>query len=85
MATEPKQARTAAEIEADIERTRMRLQGTIDAIAERVKPSNVARRGVGALKAQIVDPEGAVRTTRVVALSAAVVALVALAAWRLGR
>ena len=38
--------RTPAEIEADIERTRARLAGTVDAIAEKVKPANVARRGV---------------------------------------
>ena len=37
-------ARTPAEIEADIERTRARLADTVDAIAERVKPANVARR-----------------------------------------
>ena len=44
-------ARTPAEIEADIERTRLRLQGTVDAIAERVSPSNVARRGAESAKA----------------------------------
>jgi hypothetical protein len=79
MATEPKQARTAAEIEADIERTRLRLQGTIDTIAARVKPSNVARRGAATAKAQVVDAEGAVRTVRVVALAAVGAALVGLA------
>ena len=36
--------RTPAEIEADIERTRARLAGTVDAIADRVKPANVVRR-----------------------------------------
>ena len=42
--------RTPAEIAAEIERTRARLAGTVDAIAERVKPANVARRGVDALR-----------------------------------
>ncbi len=43
--------RTPAEIEADIEVTRERLAGTVNAIAERVKPANVARRGADSAKA----------------------------------
>lgn len=43
--------RSPAEIEADIEATRERLAGTVDAIAERVKPANVARRGADSAKA----------------------------------
>lgn len=86
MATESKRARTAAEIEADIERTRLRLQGTVDAIAERVSPANVARRKAVAAKAQVIDPEsGGLRTARVVALSAGVLAVVGLIVWRRGR
>ena len=85
MATESKQARTPAEIEADIERTRLRLQGTVDAIAERVSPANVARRGAEAAKAQVLEADGSLRTTRVVALAAVVVAVVGLIAWRRGR
>ena len=53
--------RTPAEIEAEIERTRARLAGTVDAIAERVKPANVARRGVDSAKAQVVDERGNLR------------------------
>jgi MYXO-CTERM domain-containing protein len=82
MVTEPKQARTPAEIEADIERTRQRLQVTVDAIADRVSPANVARRQVEAAKAQVIDPETGLRTVRVVALSAGLLALVGLIAWR---
>jgi hypothetical protein len=83
MATESKQARTAAEIEADIERTRLRLQGTVDAIAERVSPVNVARRKAAAARAQVIDPAtGALRTGRVVALSVGVLAVVGLLVWR---
>jgi hypothetical protein len=86
MATESKQARTAAEIEADIEGTRLRLQGTVDAIAERVSPANVARRKAAAARAQLIDPAtGALRTGRVVALSAGVLAVVGLLVWRRGR
>ena len=83
MATEPKEARSAAEIEADIERTRLRLQGTIDIIAERVKPANLARRGVETAKAQVVDPNGGgLRTARVAALAAGCIGVVALVVWR---
>ena len=82
MATESKQARTAAEIEADIERTRQRLQGTVDAIAERVSPANAARRKVAAAKAKVIDPETGLRTARVVALSAGLLAVVGLIVWR---
>lgn len=86
MATESKQARTAAEIEADIERTRLRLQGTVDAIAERISPANLARQKSAAVKAQIIDPAtGSLRTARVVALSAGVLAVVGLLVWRRGR
>jgi MYXO-CTERM domain-containing protein len=74
-------ARTPAEIEADIEATRLRLQGTVDAIADRVKPANVARRGVEAAKAQVVETDGSLRTTRVAALAAAA-AVVGLVFWR---
>jgi Protein of unknown function (DUF3618) len=85
MATEPKPARTPAEIEADIERTRLRLQGTVDAIAERVSPANVARRGTEAAKAQVLEADGSLRTTRVVAFAVVVVAVVGLVAWRRSR
>ena len=73
--------RTAAEIEAEIEQTRQRLAGTVDAIAERVKPANVARRGVDTAKAQVVDEHGQVRPDRVAMLAAAV-ALIGLLVWR---
>ena len=85
MATESKQARTPAEIEADIERTRLRLQATVDAIAERVKPANVARRGVATAKSQVLEPDGGLRTTRVLALGAVLVTVLGLVVWRRGR
>jgi len=75
-------ARTPAQIEADIERTRLHLQGTIDAIAERVAPANVARRGSEKAKAQVFDQEGALRTTRVIALVAGTALVVGLVVWR---
>lgn len=74
--------RTPAEIEAEIERTRARLAGTVDAIAERVKPANVARRGVESAKAAVVDERGELRPDRVAAAAVAVAAVVGLLVWR---
>lgn len=81
----PAADRTPAEIEADIERTRARLSETVDAIAERVKPANVARRGADSMKAQVVDDRGGLRVGRVAVLAVAVGAAVALVAWRRSR
>ena len=73
--------RTPAEIEAEIERTRQRLAGTVDAIADRVKPANMARHAVESAKAQVIDKRGQVRTGRAAAIAAAAVA-VGLLVWR---
>ena len=77
--------RTPAEIEAEIEAARQRLAGTVDAIAERVRPANVARRWVEAAKAQVIDSDGHLRVTRVAVLGGAVAAGVGLALWRRSR
>lgn len=73
---------TPAEIEADIERTRERLAGTVDAIADRVKPANVAKRGADSLKGQFVDAQGGLRVARVAALAAVVAGVTGLVIWR---
>jgi hypothetical protein len=75
-------ARTPAQIEAEIERTRQRLAVTVDAIADRVRPANVARRTVDAAKAQFVEPDGTLRTTRVAVLTVGVLAVAGLFIWR---
>jgi hypothetical protein len=71
-------ARTPAEIEADIERTRARLADTVDAIAERVKPANVARR-------TFVDAHGNLQVRRVAVLAAVVAGAAGLIIWRRSR
>ncbi len=76
--------RTPAEIEAEIERTRQRLAGTVDAIADRVKPANIARRGAESAKAQVVDQRGQVRTGRAAGIAAAA-AVVGFLVWRRNR
>ena len=74
--------RTPAEIEAEIERTRARLAGTVDAIADRVKPANVARRAGDAARAKVVDQAGNLRVDSVAALAVAVAGLAGLIIWR---
>ena len=71
-------ARTPAEIEADIERTRARLADTVDAIAERVKPANVARR-------TFVDDHGNLRVQRIAVLVVVVAGVAGLLRWRRSR
>lgn len=70
--------RSPAEIEAEIERTRTRLAGTVNAIADRVKPANVARRTVESAKAQVVDGQGQLRPDRVAALAVTVAVTIGL-------
>ena len=78
-------APTPAEIEAEIEATRVRLAGTVDAISERVRPANVARRAVASARSQVVEPDGRPRTARIAVLGAAALGAVALLAWRRSR
>jgi len=77
--------RTPAEIEAEIERTRQRLAGTVDAIADRVSPANVVRRGAESAKAQVIDERGQIRTGRAVGIAAAAAAVIGLVVWRRSR
>jgi Protein of unknown function (DUF3618) len=77
--------RTPAEIEAEIERTRARLAGTVDAIAERVKPANIARRALDSAKAQVVNADGSLRPGRVAVLAVVVAGTAGLLLWRRSR
>jgi hypothetical protein len=74
--------RTPAQIEADIEATRLRLAGSVDAIADHVSPRNVADRAVARLKAQVVDEQGNLRMDRVAVIAGVGVAVVGLMLWR---
>ncbi|MFZ5852341.1 MAG: DUF3618 domain-containing protein [Actinomycetota bacterium] len=71
-----------AAIEAEIERTRAQLAATIDELAERVRPANLARRGLTTVRGLVVEPDGRPRTGRLLAVGGALAAVVALAAWR---
>jgi len=66
----------------EIERTRENLAQTIDALAERIRPANVARRALDRAREQLATPEGALlagTATAVLAVGAAVYL------WRRGR
>lgn len=71
-------ARSAADIEAEIEATRSRLVDTIDTLQEQVKPQNIAKRGINKVKGFYIKEDGGVRVERVAATGAAVVGLVLL-------
>ena len=73
---------TPAQIEADIEATRLRLASTVDAIAERVSPANVAHRAAYRLKAQVVDEQGGLRKDRVAIIGGVGLAVIGLMIWR---
>jgi hypothetical protein len=78
----PAGSRSPAEIEREIEATRARLATSIDELADRVSPKNVAKRGAEKARLTVVDEAGAPRTTRIAAIGAAVAALAGLVLWR---
>jgi hypothetical protein len=67
---------SADAIEADIEAKRAHLAMTIDELAVRAQPREIARRQAESAKARLVDathtPEGDLRVERVGAIAAAV-------------
>ena len=78
----PAKARSAEEIERDIEATRARLATSIDELADRVSPKNVAKRGADKARLTVVDETGAPRTSRLAAVGAAVAAVAGIVLWR---
>ncbi len=77
--------RSPAQIERDIESRRERLSGTIDAIAERVKPQNIARRRVEDVRERVAevrrrlsDDQGRLRKEVVGAVAGAAVVIAVL-------
>lgn len=75
-----------AAIEAEIEATRARLAGTVDELAVRVHPKEIARRGTAEAKARLrvatMTPDGQPRVERLAAVGAAAVAFLVLTIWR---
>jgi hypothetical protein len=74
-----------AELEAEIERTRQRLVGTVDELAGRLKPKALAKRGADDLRTRLDNairtPDGSLRVERLAAVAAGLAALASLVVW----
>jgi hypothetical protein len=75
-----------AALERIIDERRRRLAATVDELALRAQPREIARRGASdaqaRLRAAVYTDDGRLRVERVGAVVAAVVTLVALIVWR---
>jgi hypothetical protein len=75
-------SQTPAQIEAEIEATRTRLAGTVDELAGRVAPKEIARRSAQDAKAKLYaethTADGGLRTERIAGVAAAAVSAVGL-------
>lgn len=73
-----------AAIESDIEATRARLAGTVDELAVRLHPKEIGKRSLQDVKERARTathtPDGGLRTERVAAVVAAMLAVVGLLA-----
>jgi uncharacterized protein DUF3618 len=82
-------AQTPAQIEAEIEATRLRLAGTVDELSTRMQPKEIARRSAQDVKAKAYSAthseDGSLRTERVAAVGVAAALLAALATLRIVR
>ena len=80
-----RRARTPAQIEAEIRRTREDLAAKIDVLADRVKPANVVRRGKESVRAQVTDRMRSMSPEQRAAAAAAAVTMVGVMLWRRSR
>ncbi|GAA4358289.1 DUF3618 domain-containing protein [Angustibacter luteus] len=73
-----------AAIESEIVATRDHLKGTVDELAHRLTPKEIARRSVAEAKSDVreatTNPDGSLRVERIAAVAAAVAAVVGLLA-----
>ena len=68
--------RSPAEIEADIERTRERLAGTLDELSERLSPRAVLRQANSSVRGVFVAPDGSLRKDRAALAAGALVSAI---------
>ncbi|MBA3743516.1 DUF3618 domain-containing protein [Sporichthya sp.] len=71
-----------ARLEAQIEAARNGLAETIDQIAERVAPANVAAEAKSKVRAVVVNSDGSLKKDRVIKIAAVAGIVLALGAWR---
>jgi hypothetical protein len=72
----------SAALEAQIETARAQLAGTIDAIAERVAPKNVAAKAKSRAKGFVVNPDGTLKTDKVAIAGGVALLFVVVVVWR---
>ena len=72
----------AARLEAQIEQAREQLAVTIDQIAERVAPKNVAAEAKSKARSIVVNPDGSLRKDRLIKIAAVAGIVLAIGAWR---
>jgi len=71
-----------ARLEAQIEQARNNLAVTIDQIAERVAPANVAAEAKSKARSIVVNPDGSLKKDRVIKIAAVAGIVLALGVWR---
>ena len=76
-AEQPADSRQPETIENEIEATRDRLADTIDQLAFRANPKNIARREIAKVKAFFVDDSGSPRTENILKVAGGVAGAVA--------
>lgn len=83
--TDSSPARSAAELQAEIEASRASLVETIAELKAQTTPEALARRGLAAVRGVFTDEYGGIRPERVAVAAAAVVGVVVLRRWRRSR
>jgi len=71
-----------AALEAQIEAAREQLAITIDALAERVAPRNVAAKAKSRAKGIVVNPDGSLKMDKVAIVGGVALAFVVVVFWR---
>ncbi|MGQ0467847.1 MAG: DUF3618 domain-containing protein [Sporichthyaceae bacterium] len=72
----------AADLEAKIERSRQELAASIDAIAEKVAPKNVASAAKARARGLIVDSDGEIKKDKAALVGGIALAFVTILVWR---
>jgi hypothetical protein len=76
-----RQRRTAAQIESEIDETTERLAANVDELVARLRPANIARRGLAGTRGLVTDPAGRPRAEVVGAVVGALVGVAVLTWW----
>ncbi|MGQ0844004.1 MAG: DUF3618 domain-containing protein [Sporichthyaceae bacterium] len=71
-----------ADLEAQIERSREELAASIDALAERVAPKNVAAAAKERARGLIVDADGNIKKDKAALVGGIALAFVTILVWR---